>query len=150
MTKAELKALASAKAGDWKLANAIELSRPAPSPHFPVAFNALGAHVDLANLSRAENIKTSGGRLTGYIYAVGPFGDCPECKGSGELIAHGTRKEFEVECPECDGAGDIGGDWEEASLYCETDLLGEIRRVNGKPLADYYREITGRETPSLN
>ncbi|CAN7329698.1 hypothetical protein LJR143_001655 [Pseudoxanthomonas sp. LjRoot143] len=118
MTQLQRDALARAKAGDWELADAMELVERSRNGHAPRAVieAAIVRGLHIEDFTLTGGVFDSGRlRLIGYGNNT-----CHECEGEGTVTCTPCKGEGEVVCPHCNVAGDCkvcdGG----GSVECET------------------------------
>lgn len=117
MTQLQRDALARAKAGDWELADAMELVERSRAGNVPRAV------VDefVARQLDDEDVSVTGGVFDcGRLRFIG-YGKntCPECEGDGTVTCTACKGEGEVVCGVCEVAGDCKACQGDGSVECD-------------------------------
>lgn len=132
MTQLQRDALARAKAGDWELADAMELvERAAPSTTPANVYEALFSRdLDAEGVAVVFGVLENG-RMRYLAYGV-PV--CEQCDGTGEHEC--TACGHEGECHACDGSGGGSGD-----ALCMTDLNDNVLAEGTEPFGRTTRNM---------
>ncbi len=139
MTQLQRDALARAKAGDWELADAMELVERAKieAPHAVVM--ACGGYEEEASLLYGV---VDGNRMRFLAWGDASETECQTCDGKGETEC-GECGHTE-ECEDCDGEGTTDGD---VVVHCFTDMNGNVLTESAEPAQRVTRTIKwARET----